>query len=61
MIREKCQLVNSPDKEIQTWNQAVADSVAQRMRYDLESKIVNFIQLGLIRDWEHLKEVIAKL
>jgi hypothetical protein len=61
MIRAKCNITNSPDKEISTWNQFVADSVAQRMRYDLEAKLVSFISLGLIRDWEHLKDVIDKL
>ena len=61
MIREKCKLSNSPDKEVQTWNQSIADSVAQRMRYDIEAKLVNFISLGLIKDWEHLKEIITKL
>ena len=61
MIRAKCKIENSHDKEIPTWNQSIADSVAQRMRYDLEAKIVSFINLGLIRDWDHLKEVIEKL
>ena len=61
MIREKCNLTDSSDKEIPTWNQSIADSVAQRMRYDLEAKICNFINLGLIKDWDHLKDVIKKL
>jgi KilA-N domain len=61
MLKEKCKLQDSPDKEIDTWNQSRADSVIQKMRYDLEAKIVGILQLGLIRDWDHLKEVIAKL
>jgi hypothetical protein len=59
MIRDKCKLLS--DSGSVTWNQAVADAHAQRTRYELEAKLCQLINLGLVRDWEHLKEIIAKI
>lgn len=61
MIRSKCAISKPDDVEITTWNQSAADSVAQRMRYDIESKLVTMISLGLIKDWDGLKDVINRM
>ena len=47
----------SPDGD--SWNTASADQL--RDRYELERKLVSALQMGFIRDWEHLKEVIPKI
>lgn len=41
------------------WNKA---TVAQtHLRYDWESKLCDMLRLGVIRDYEHAKEIIGKL
>jgi len=45
--------------EIQSWNQANADDL--RCRAQLENKISTVLELGLVSDWEHLKELILKI
>jgi hypothetical protein len=42
-----------------TWNTANYDQLERRTK--LESKLVDFLKMGLVRDWDHLKEVITKL
>ena len=45
--------------EGQDWNTA---SVAQtHRRYEAEQTLVKLLQLGVVRDWEHLKELIEKV
>ncbi|MFM7008150.1 MAG: hypothetical protein ACKO0Z_02255 [Betaproteobacteria bacterium] len=45
--------------EDQDWNTA---SVAQtHRRYEAEQTLVKLLQLGVVRDWEHLKELIEKV
>jgi hypothetical protein len=61
LLRDKCILSQPEGEEGLTWNQSVADSTSQRMRYDLEAYLVKCINLGMIRDFDHLKEVIQKL
>jgi len=61
MVRNKC-IVKKPEKlDISVWNQAAADQVAQALRVEILTKLESMISLGVIRDWEHLKEIVAKL
>ncbi|MFM7008159.1 MAG: hypothetical protein ACKO0Z_02300 [Betaproteobacteria bacterium] len=41
------------------WNFASADEL--RKRTEAEQTLVKLLQLGVVRDWEHLKELIEKL
>ena len=41
------------------WNDATFEQLEARA--EMEKSLVQFLQLGMIRDYEHLKEVIAKL
>ena len=43
----------------QSWSKA---TVAQtHKRYECEKRLVGMLELGVIRDWEHLKSIIPKL
>jgi hypothetical protein len=53
LIREKCGLGD------RSWNAATADEL--RMRDDCENRIADWLDMGLVRDWDHLKELIEKL
>ena len=47
------------DAEAGDWDKA---SVAQiHARYEAEKKLSGFLEAGLVRDWDHLKELIDKL
>jgi len=35
--------------------------IAEYLREDYEDKLVSFLKVGLIKDWEHLKEIIGNL
>jgi len=41
------------------WDKATPEQT--RTRFELEQKIVGFLELGLVRDYPHLKEIITKL
>lgn len=41
------------------WNKATANQL--RLRYEHERSISELLRLGVIKDWEHLKEIINKL
>ena len=41
------------------WNYANADEL--RKRTEAEQTLVKLLQLGVVRDWEHLKELIEKV
>ena len=41
------------------WNTATADQLRYRNR--IEDKLVSFLELGLVRDYDHLKELAVKL
>ena len=43
------------------WNSEYATAEALRRRAKIESELVSTLRLGLIRDFDHLKEVIGKL
>jgi hypothetical protein len=59
VIRSRCNLVK-PENDA-TWNQALANKDAQLARYDMQHKLVNLLELGLVRDWEHLKELAGRV
>ena len=39
-----------------SWNDASSDQL--NLRANLEGKLISYLEMGFIRDWEHLKEVI---
>ena len=47
----------NPDGD--SWNTASADQL--RARTKLEEKLTTFLEAGVVKDWEHLKELAAKL
>ena len=59
VIRRRCNLVKPENDE--TWNQSLANKDAQLARYEMQHKLVNLLELGLVRDWEHLKELAGKV
>lgn len=59
VIRARCNAIPARETD-QTWNQESADKHAQAMRYEIEHKLVSFLEMGLVRDWEHLKELAGK-
>ena len=58
IIRNRCDLAK-PEND-PTWNQAAADKHAQSKRYDLQHKLVNLLELGVVRDWDHLKDLARR-
>ena len=52
-------LLEKVNPSIRTWNDASADEL--RERATIENKLVTTLQLGLIKDWEHMKEIIEKI
>lgn len=55
IIRNRC---TAPERVTDpTWNQTAADKHAQSKRYDLQHKLVGLLELGVVRDWEHLKDL----
>jgi len=61
IIRSKCGISKPTDQEMETWNQQDADAVAQLRRMKMLEYLSQFLEAGLIRDWDHLLEVINKL
>ena len=58
IIRNRC---IAPERATDpTWNQAAADKHAQTKRYDLQHKLVGLLELGVVRDWEHLKDLASR-
>jgi hypothetical protein len=56
LLRDK---ILGPEAKTESWNAA---SVAQtHARYEAENKLTYSLRMGHIRDWDHLKETIAKL
>lgn len=47
----------APDGD--NWN--TASYLQLKRRADLETALINLLQLGVVRDWEHLKELIGKV
>lgn len=61
IIRRRCDVTKPDNATEQTWNQSIADKHAQAMRYEMQHKLVNLLELGLVRDWEHLKELVERV
>ena len=59
IIRRRCNLVKPENDE--TWNQSIANKDAQLARYEMQHKLVNLLELGLVRDWEHLKDLAERV
>ncbi len=51
------------DDEIDSniWNTNFATSDKQALRADYEEKLVSFLEMDLVRNWEHLKELMHRL
>jgi len=60
IIREKCELPAGTE-DVATWNATQANSEAQLKRVKMEETLCNLLVLGVVRDWEHLKELVQKL
>ena len=60
VIRRRCDAapVRATDP---TWNQESADKHAQAMRYEMQHKLVSLLELGVVRDWEHLKDLAERV
>ena len=56
-IAKAIKLKVNPDGNM--WNTATALQLRQRAK--IEARMVSVLELGLIRNWEHLKEIIEKL
>jgi hypothetical protein len=52
-------LLKKVNPDLSSWNDASADEL--RDRATIENKLVTTLQLGLIKDWEHMKEIIEKI
>ena len=52
-------LLKKVNADLSSWNDASADEL--RDRASIENKLVTTLQLGLIKDWEHMKEIIEKI
>ncbi len=52
-------LLKKVNADLSSWNDASADEL--RERASIENKLVTTLQLGLIKDWEHMKEIIEKI
>jgi hypothetical protein len=55
MIKERCQL-----PEEHGWNDTQANAATTQMRYNLENKMVDYLEQGFVRDWEHFKEILVR-
>lgn len=51
--------VDDKGKHLSRWNAATAHQLSDRA--DAEKMLTNYVQMGFVRDWEHLKELIAKV
>lgn len=61
MIKAKCGIEKAHGEDEATWNQEAADAVAQGRRMKLLGFVADMIEVGAIKDWEHLKEVVDRL
>ena len=51
--------VDDKGKPMNRWNAATAHQLSERA--DAEKMLTNYIQMGFVRNWEHLKELIGKV
>ena len=61
MLRKKIFPEIKGEVDSNIWNTKLATSDKQGLRADYEEKLVSFLEMDLVRDWEHLKELINKL
>ena len=47
------------DPELTSWNFATAENLQERLKY--ENSLVTVLQLGVVNDYEHLKQIIGQL
>jgi len=61
MLRKKIfpEIAGNIDSNI--WNTKQATSDKQALRADYEEKLVSFLEMDLVRDWDHLKELIDRI
>lgn len=48
-----------PDAESGCWDTATTAQI--HSRYSMENKLVDYLRMGFVRDWEHLKTLIEKM
>jgi hypothetical protein len=60
-VRAKCEITKPEEDDIDTWNQKAADSVAQLKRGKLLDSIAMMVEVGAIKDWDSLKEIVEKI
>lgn len=51
--------VDDKGNRLNRWNAATAHQLSDRA--DAEKLLTNYVQMGFVRDWEHLKELITKV
>jgi hypothetical protein len=51
--------VDDKGKHLNRWNAATAHQLSERA--DAEKMLTGMVQFGVVRDWEHLKELIGKV
>ena len=51
--------VDDKGKPLNRWNAATAHQLSERS--DAEKMLTNYVQMGFVRNWEHLKELIGKV
>lgn len=56
MLRDK---ILGPGAKTEDWSTATPEQTQRR--YSAEEKLCTFLKLGLIRDYDHLKEIVGKL
>lgn len=54
----RCKILGK-DAEAGDWNDCA--TAQTHMRYEAEKQLVKFLEMGLVRDYEHLKELVEKL
>ena len=53
--------IQDNDIDSNIWNTNLATSNKQALRADYEEKLVSFLEMDLVRNWEHLKELIDRI
>lgn len=51
--------IDDKGRHMNRWNAATAHQLTERA--DAEKMLTNYIQMGFVRNWEHLKELIGKV
>lgn len=59
MIQISKRIKHKVNPELLSWNSADADDLRHRLK--LEEKIVSILELGVVRDYDHLKELVDKM